>query len=195
MFDADGANSGTITEESTVSVKELSTLFGISTRRVRQLAEDEVVVRAERGRYALTDSVQGYVAFMTKPTESEDDLKLEKDRRKAELTLKEAKAKVAMLHAKEMEGEMHRSEDVKRYVQSLVNTIKSALLSLPGRCAVELSLQETAEECQVILKSTVKDILSELSEFKYDPAYYESMVRERENMNEAYENEERNEET
>lgn len=190
MFDADGADSGTITEESTVSVKELSTLFGISTRRVRQLAEDDVVVRAERGRYALTDSVQGYVAFMTKPTESEDDLKLEKDRRKAELTLKEAKAKVAMLHAKELEGDMHRSEDVQLWCQGLVDMIKTSLLALPGQIAVDLSFQETAEDCQIILKAAVKDILNQLAEFEYDPVFYEKLIRERENMNEAYENEE-----
>lgn len=185
MFDAENNESMAITEETTVTVKELSILFGVTTRRIRQLAEDEVVVRSDRGRYLLADSVKGYTAFMAKPEADEDDLKMEKSRRKAELTLKEAKAKVAALHAKELEGEMHRSEDVRGFVDSLVYTIKQALLNLPGRMAVELSLCQTAEECQIIVKDTVKDVLQELSEFEYDPAYYEAIVRERENMNEG----------
>ncbi len=190
MFDADGVNLGTITEESTVNVKELSTVFGVSTRRIRQLAEDDIVVRAERGRYLLADSVQGYNAFLKKPESSADELQMEKDRRKAELTLKEAKAKVAMLHAKELEGEMHRSEDVQLWCQGLIYMIKNSLLALPGQIAVDLSLQKTAEDCQIIVKDAVKDILHQMSEFDYDPVFYEKLVRERENMNEVNEDDE-----
>jgi phage terminase Nu1 subunit (DNA packaging protein) len=184
MFDAENNECGIITKDSTATAKELSVIFGLTTRRIRQLAEDEVIVREDRGRYNLADSVQGYAAFIAKPEEAADDLKMEKDRRRAELTLKEAKAKVAMLHAKELEGEMHRAEDVQLFTQGLIDMIKSALISLPGRCAVELSRCEEAEECQIILKDTVREILREISEFDYDPVRYEELVRKRENMNE-----------
>lgn len=184
MFDAENNESMAITEETTVTVKELAILFGVTTRRIRQLAEDGVVVRSDRGRYLLADSVQGYTAFMAKPETDEEDLKMEKARRKAELTLKEAKAKVAALEAKELEGKMHRSEDVQLFTQGLVNMIKSSLLSMPGRMAVELSLCNSAEECQIIIKDVVKEVLKEMSEFDYDPEYYEALVRKRENMDE-----------
>ena len=190
MFDADGINSGTITEESTATVKELSTVFGVTTRRIRQLAEDDIVVRAERGKYLLSESVQRYAAFMAKPESNEEEIKMEMDRRKAELMLKQAKATSAMLLAKELEGKMHRSEDVNLWCQGLIEMIKNALLSMPGQIAVELSLQETAEDCQIILKSAVKDVLREISEFDYDPVFYERLVRERLNMQEVNEDDE-----
>lgn len=167
MYDVDNNEIMEITEDTLVNGKELAVIFGVTKRRIRQLAEDDIVVSAGyRGRYQLTDSIKGYVAFRAKPETSEEDQKMEKDRRKAELMLKEAKAKVAMLHAKELEGEMHRSEDVQMFTQDFVDYVKTSLLNLPGRCAVELSLCTSAEECSIILKDTVKNVLRELSEYR-----------------------------
>ena len=78
---------------------------------------------------------------------------------------------------------MHRSEDVQLFTQDLVDYVKTSMLTLPGRCAVEVSLCETAEEASLILRDNVKEILRELSEYDYDPERYEARVRERENMN------------
>lgn len=188
MYDADNNEIMEITEDTLANGKELAVIFGVTKRRIRQLAEDDIVVSADyRGRYRLADSVKGYAAFRAKPETSEDDQQMEKDRRKAELMLKEAKAKVAMLHAKELEGEMHRSEDVQVFTQDLIDCVKTSLLNLPGRCSVQLSLCTSAEECSIILKDTVKDVLREISEFDYDPVRYEARVRERLNMKEVNE--------
>ena len=62
--------------------------------------------------------------------------------------------------------------------------MKNALLSLPGRLAVEVSLCDTAEECSALIKEAIRDVLGELSEYDYDPEKYEALVRERQNMEE-----------
>ncbi len=177
----------TITEETTATVKDLAVILGLSERRIRQLAEDKIFERVERGRYLLADSVQAYFTYATKNDKSEEDITTERQRRAAEAKLKEARASIESLRAAELRGKMHRSEDVQAFTQSLVDTIKNALLSLPGRMSVELSLCETAEECSLIVKDTVKDVLRELSEFEYDPDKYAAAVREREKLQEVEE--------
>ena len=116
-----------------------------------------------------------------------EEKKLDKAKQAAEVKLKVAKAAMAELQAKELSGKMHRSEDVQVFTQELIDTVKNALLSLPGRLAVEVSLCDTAEECSVLIKEAIRDVLAELSEFDYDPEKYEALVRERQNMDEKIE--------
>lgn len=170
---------------------DLCSMFGISNQWLGQLVSQGTLakVQTENGKlFNLTDSVKNYIDSLSeKVKKTEEEKKLDKAKMAAEVKLKAAKATMAHLQAEELKGKMHRSEDVQAFTQSLVDTIKQSLLSLPGRMSVELSLCETAEECSVIIKDTVKDVLQELSEFEYDPEKYEERVRERENMSEKAE--------
>jgi phage terminase Nu1 subunit (DNA packaging protein) len=170
---------------------DLCAMFGVSNQWLGQLVSQGTLskVQTDNGKlFNLTDSVKSYIdSLQEKVKKTEDEKKLDKAKSAAEVKLKAAKATMAQLQADELKGKMHRSEDVQAFTQSMVDTIKQALLSLPGRMSVELSLCETAEECSVIIKDTVKDVLRELSEFEYDPEKYEAMVRERENLSEKAE--------
>ena len=172
---------------------DLCAMFGVSNQWLGQLVSQGTLskVQTDNGKlFNLTDSVKSYIdSLQEKVKKTEDEKKLDKAKSAAEVKLKAAKATMAQLQADELKGKMHRSEDVQAFTQSMVDTIKQALLSLPGRMSVELSLCETAEECSVIIKDTVKDVLRELSEFEYDPEKYEAMVRERENLSEKAEDE------
>ncbi len=176
-----------IGEETTVSTKEMAILLGLTVRRIQQLIQDGTFKTQTKGRLLLIDCVRSYFELVSTSQKTDEEKKLDKAKIAAEVKLKAAKATMAHLQAEELKGKMHRSEDVQAFTQSLVDTIKQGLLSLPGRMAVELSLCETAEECSVIIKDTVKDLLLELSEFEYDPEKYEAMVRERENLSEKTE--------
>jgi phage terminase Nu1 subunit (DNA packaging protein) len=170
---------------------DLCSLLGVSKQYIGQLTQQGTLIKeqTENGNfYNLMDSVKEHLDAMSeKSKKTEEEKKLDKAKIAAEVKLKAAKATMAQLQADELKGKMHRSEDVQAFTQSLVDTIKQSLLSLPGRMSVELSLCETAEECSVIIKDTVKDILRELSEYEYDPEKYEELVRERENMSEKAE--------
>ena len=169
-------------------------MFGVSNQWLGQLVSQGTLakVQTENGKlFNLTDSVKNYIDSLSeKVKKTEDEKKLDKAKMAAEVKLKAAKATMAHLQAEELKGKMHRSEDVQLFTQGLIDMIKSSLLTLPGRLAVELSLCETAEESSILVKEAVKDILREISEFDYDPEKYEALVRERQNMDERQDDEE-----
>ena len=101
-----------ITSETEVSTTELACVLGITGRRIRQLAEDGQLEKASKGRFLLCESVQCYIAALSKGGASEDDRKMQKAIRAADVTLKASKAQIAKMEADELRGKMHRSEDV-----------------------------------------------------------------------------------
>ena len=170
---------------------DLCSLLGVSKQYIGQLVAAGTLTREMNDNgsfFNLMDTVKEHLDSLSeKSKKSESEKKLDKAKMAAEVKLKVAKAAMAELQAKEVSGKMHRSEDVQVFTQELIDTVKNALLSLPGRLAVEVSLCDTAEECSVLIKEAVRDILSELSEFDYDPEKYEALVRERQNMDEKVE--------
>ena len=81
-------NTEKITTETEVSTTELACVLGITGRRVQQMAQDGTITTVERGRFNLSESVQQYIKFITKEPVSEDELKMEKAKRQAEVTLR-----------------------------------------------------------------------------------------------------------
>lgn len=162
---------------------DLCSLLGVSKQYIGQLVNQGVLIRTETetgGMFSLMDSVKAYLDNLSeKVKKTEEEKKLEKAKATAEVKLKVAKAAMAELQAKELQGKMHRAEDVHVFTQGLIDMVKGSLLQLPGQCAVELSLCNDAEECQIILKDNIKEILREISDFDYDPERYEALVRER----------------
>jgi phage terminase Nu1 subunit (DNA packaging protein) len=174
-----------------VKTADLCAMFGVSNQWLGQLVSQGTLtkVQTDNGKlFNLTDSVKNYIDSLSEKVKKTDaEKKLDKAKATAEVKLKVAKAAMAELQAKELSGKMHRNEDVQVFTQELIDTVKNALLSLPGRLAVEVSLCDTAEECSVLIKEAIRDVLSELSEFDYDPEKYEALVRERQNMDEKVE--------
>lgn len=168
-----------ITDESEVSTTELATILGVSARRIQQMAQDGTLPTIRRGSFALCKSVQRYISFLGKDKLSEDEEKLEKVRRQSEVTLKASKAQIAKLEAAELQGKMHRSEDVADMTEDLIYAIRGMLVALPGRLAVDTAAVDTPAEASEIIRKEVYKIMSELSEYKYDPKKYEERVRER----------------
>lgn len=178
-----------INEETIVNSTTMAVVLGVSLRRIQQMIQDGTLQTIAKGKLPLVKNIRNYIDFLVDGDKTEEDKKLDKARNTAEVKLKVAKATMAQLQADELKGKMHRSEDVEALTQDLCDTIRNALLSLPGRLAVEVSLCDTAEECSVLIKEAVNAILQELSEYEYDPAKYEALVRERENLNEKVEDE------
>lgn len=169
-----------ITDETEVSTTELATVLGITARRVQQMAQDGTLPTIRKGRFLLADSVQRYIKFLNGSMD-EEGKKLERQRQKADVAIKAAKAKRAKLETDELDGKMHRSEDVAAMTEDLIYTIRSALVALPGRLAAEvMSVQTEAEAAEVIRKEVATTML-ELSKYQYDPKAYEEKVRGRMN--------------
>lgn len=171
-----------ITADTLVSTTELACVLGITGRRIRQLAEDGVIDKVKKGRFNLSDSVQKYNLFSSSnmtQEELEAEKRIAKAKVTAEITIKTSKAKIEKLKADELEGKMHRSEDVEAMTTDLVYAIRGMLIALPGRLAVDVADVNNAAEVSEIIKKEVYAIMRELSQYKYDPKKYEERVRER----------------
>ena len=167
---------GTDTE---VSVAELAALLDLSADRIYQLIRGGTLQTVKRGRLLLADSLKRYIATINKEPVSDEDMKLEKVKQTAEATLKHSKAKIAKLEAEELEGKMHRSEDVEAMTADLLYAVRGALTALPGRLSVDVAQTQTAAEASEVIRQEVSKVLKEISQYKYDSLKYEERVRKR----------------
>ena len=132
----------------------------------------------------MVEATRAYVKYLREKAagrSDKDDAAAEKEQQKlaAEVRIKEARADYAELELAELQGKMHRSEDVEAMTQQLVFTIRGMLVALPGRLAVDVAGVSDAAEASVLIRREVNAVLDELSNFKYDPAAYEKLVNER----------------
>lgn len=167
-----------ISPDTQVSTTELACVIGVSGRRIRQLAEDGVLDKVNTGKFNLAQSVQRYIAMLNAPSKNEASDKTVA-RLDAEIRMKEAKAIVAELEAEELQGKMHRSEDVAKLTEDLIYSIRNALMSVPGRCSVDTAEAKTPAQTFDIIRREIYHVMTELANYQYDPQKYEERVRER----------------
>ena len=165
----------------------IAKLFGVTERRVQQLAKEGIIPAVGQRPYQfdLLPVVQAYIKYLSnkangKEAKSTDTVQAESDKLRAEADLKQSKAKIAELQLKELEGNMHRSEDVEAMTTDLVYTVRSMITALPGRLAMDVTQAANAAEASAIIRSECYKILDELANYKYDPEAYQRRVRERE---------------
>ena len=120
-----------------------------------------------------------------KESKNADTVQAEADKLRAEADLKQSKAKIAEMQLKELEGKMHRSEDVEAMTNDLVYTVRSMIMALPGRLAMDVAQAASAAEASALIRSECNKILNELAGYHYDPEVYQRRVRDREGWGEA----------
>lgn len=178
-----------------VKVEVIAQLFGLTTRRVQQLTQDGVistteVKNPETGRkcrrYDLIPTVRLYIKYLSDKAygRAAKEDSLEGKKIAEDIGIKRAKRKKLELELKEVAGKMHRSEDVETLTNDLIYTIRSMLLALPSRVAVDVYDAESPAEAADVIKKEVYLILNELSNHKYDPDKYAELVRDREGWDE-----------
>lgn len=177
----------TATKQNLVDSKIIAQLFGVTTRRVQQLAQEGIISATKQGnanKYDLLPTIQRYIKHLSEKANGKEaakkDTETEGRRLEAEADLKRSKADMAALQLKELEGKMHRSEDVEAVMTDLVYTIRSMLMALPGRLAVDVVSAKTAAEASEVIRAEVYKVLEELAGYKYDPEEYARRVRDRE---------------
>ena len=113
-----------------VDSKTIAAIFGVDPRRVQQLAKEGIITATKDGyanRYDLLPTIQKYIRYLIDKANdrepSKKDSEVETRRLEAETDLKRSKADMAALQLKELEGTMHRSEDVAA-VQSADRTVE-----------------------------------------------------------------------
>jgi phage terminase Nu1 subunit (DNA packaging protein) len=169
-----------------VDATMVAKLFNLTVRRIQQLTQDGVLATElvdKKRKYDLLLTVQRYIAYLqekvVKKGENKDDAQNESRKIKADADLRAAKAEIADMELKELRGEMHRSEDVEAMTTDLVFTIRSMMLALPGRLAIDLAKITKPAEISERIKQEIHAILLELSNYQYDADAYKKRVRDR----------------
>lgn len=178
----------------------IAKLFDLDVRRVQQLAKESILPAASQRPYKfdLLPTVKAYIRYLRdrangKEAKTADTVKAEADKLRAEADLKQSKAKIAELQLKELEGKMHRSEDVEALTNDLVYTARSMIMALPGRLAMDVVQAGSANEASALIRTECYKILDELAGYQYDPEAYRRRVRDREGWSDALADEEADE--
>lgn len=153
-----------------VTEVELAEYLGLSTRRIRQLSKEGVVIKSQKARYDLKKSVLGYINSI-RQQEKQMDSNIEKLKLTKEATSlqhEQLKKRKTELQVQEMEKKLHRSEDVEYFWNAMVLAAKSRLTAIPVKCAPLLVGIEDRKEIQSILKREVAEALNEVADYDVD---------------------------
>lgn len=134
----------------------LGDLFGMTDRRVRQLAQQGILPRDEKGRYPMRDCVLAYVAYLkSNPDESASVKELEYRKLKAETEERQAKADKAQLDLDERRGELISRADMYREWIGRCVELRAAMLGLPN----ELGFRFTADDTRALVEEVSEEFV------------------------------------
>lgn len=169
-----------------LTAEEMASWFGVTRRRVEQLTRDGIIEAAETRplRYALKETVRNYIQHLAakaggRPGKSMSEQQAMKEKLVAEADLKQSKAEIARMELDELKGRLHRSDDVEAMTNNLALNVRSAILALPGRLAMDLAPMTTASEISARIKQECDAVLNDLSQYKYDRGEYMKRSRAR----------------
>ena len=151
----------------TVSATILAEIIGVSDRRIRQLADEGVLVRVSKGRYNLKDSMKNYILNLRIAVDKGEDY--DKDQSLEEIKAQHEKVKMHMSQLKlaSMQGEIHKSSDVERVMMDMLSSFRTRLLNLPPKIAPLLVMRDNTDWIRGSLNKEILEVLKELKD--YDP--------------------------
>lgn len=168
-----------------VDSQTVAKIFGVTVRRIEQLKSESIIKGEGRPtKYDLLPTIQNYIKYLSdkangrekkESVQVSENLKLD-----GEARIKQAKAEMEELRLKELKGNLHAAEDVEAIMNDMILNIRSMLLAMPGKLAIDLAKTETAAEASEKIRKEIYYILNCASEYRYDPDVYAERVRERE---------------
>ena len=176
------AKSEGFNKDSVVGTIALAGMMGLSPRRLQQLVTDGVLEQVEPGRFIVGEAFTRYITFIKGNGKSDEERKLDLEKKKAEVKMKKARARREELQTAELEGNMYRAEDIEAYTTDLVYTFKGSIMALPPRVAVDVAAEDNPAICGEIVKREVRLLLKELSRYEFDPEFYRERIAERQKM-------------
>jgi len=170
--------------ENLQSTQVIAKIFGVTTRRVEQLKAEGVIQGKGRPiKYDLLPTIQAYIKYLADKAygreQKETSKDLDESKLRAESRFKNAKAEMAELELEELRGTLHSAEDVEAVMTDHILLLRSMILALPGRLAVDVCAAATPTQAADIIKQECYAMLNQLADYEYDPAEYQRRVRER----------------
>ncbi|MCM1187643.1 MAG: terminase small subunit [Lachnospira sp.] len=162
----------------TVNSAALEKIIGVSDRRIRQLAEENIIIRAAKGRYKLMDSVTNYILTLKVQMEANnaDSLDGEIDLEEERAIHERVKRHISELKLQTMKGELHKSEDVERVMMDMLASVRAKLLSMPTKLAPILVSRSDIDFVRNTINREVMEALNELKGYNPKEFYSDEYV-------------------
>lgn len=172
--------------------QQIAKIFGVSTRRIQQLNEEGIIKGSGKPlKFDLMPTIISYIKYLSDKAngraKKETMSQLEESKLRSEVAIKESKAEIARLELKEIQGKMHRAEDVEAIFTDHTLYLRGLLLAMPNKLAVDLAGEHTAAEQAETVKREVYYILNNLADYRYNPEEYKKRVMERQGWGEIQE--------
>ncbi len=157
------------TSSPTYPVKTIAALFRLTERRVQQLSKEGVIPRAERGRYALAPTIQGYIAYLQARAAPRvgtgAPAQLDYHAEKARKT--RADADKAEMEAARLRGDLVEALEVKAALERVISEVNSRLLNTaPTRIAARAKSQKGVAAIKAIAREEIAEALEALSQME-----------------------------
>lgn len=161
-------------EDIAITAAEVADLFGLSVRRIQGLTKDGVLQSVKipkvRGkRYMQRETVRTYVTYLSdkvkgKPV-SIDEVRLKKEKLKAETELKESQKELHQLKTDIFRGKYIPIEEVELDYRKFFTTFKKFADAIPARVAVVIGARLDPTEARELEKEMVEEISEALRSF------------------------------
>lgn len=114
----------------------IAKLFGITERRIQQLAKEDIIPKAERGKYELAGCVKGYIEYLQRiATDGDKSLVLSKEKAR----LVNAQADAQELKNAITQGRVAPVSDLLTALMEIFSIVATQLDGISGRLANELA--------------------------------------------------------
>ena len=162
--------------------KIIAELFGVTERRVEQLAQKKIIPKAGKGVFDLGPTVAAYIRYLhglANGAISADVSELNQRLLQAQAEEREVRASMAQLELAEMEGRLHDAADVKKIMTDIIVALRSRILGVPSKLAPTLADISDPAAVADRLQTELGDTLKEL-------AGYDAIVDELNKLNEKF---------
>jgi phage terminase Nu1 subunit (DNA packaging protein) len=156
--------------------KTIAELFGVTERRVEQLAQKKIIPKAGKGLFDLGPTVQAYIRYLhglTNGAISADTTELSQRHLQAQTEEREAKARMAELELSLRQGRVHEADHVKKIMTDMIVACRSLLLAIPSRSSVTLVNMTDTIEIASFMRTLIYESLDTLAE--YDPEKFNEL--------------------
>ena len=155
-----------VKENQIIKATELAKLLGITDRHLRNLANEGVVKKTEKGKYLFFESVRGYIEYVESKNDVDLDLKDEKIKEEIKRIKKDTELKD--LKIKETKNQLHSAYIVEKVMTNMLMNIKGKLLSISSKIAPAVIALDNLGEIQDVIQDEIFEVLEELSEYEPD---------------------------
>ena len=137
--------------------------LNMTPKNVERLTEKGILCPKQGKLYSLVEANHAYINYLKQQNpDTEEVVDLNEERAK----LARAKRLKAELELSLEEGDLHRSEDVKKIMEATLINFKSRLSAIPGEEADRLASMTDKAKIFVYLNNKIKEALTELSNFE-----------------------------